>query len=515
MAMNYPYPSREKHKNPSVFLVCYTSLVVMLTIAAGWLIYLEDYHFAFGVAIFTTGVASFVPLIAFRRGEWNDAFKPYAIIFALNFIYFITLGIGAWNIPLSRFSYDLKISSLAAAELVVALFQFVMNFTYILALDYRSNKQQQLPPTPLNHNSADPLYFYQRDYRKFTFILFFIAAIYVVLRITLFSHVSSAQSGLDVELSARASYSLGFAFIDIFPLIICPSVMLCAVKQPKYRFGLYLILAIVFFLILQSFLRRELLCFFFTVFGSLVFFDRQLYQKISGISFIALPSIFLISFMGFILKFINSRAAKGDLDSVNGLIDNGLPEVYRIFTNSHLFNVVWTGFIDNVLMRFMGLDPIARIIEKDVFTAGQATIYSFLNVIPRFLWRDKPNIGGIEEEIIIRATEPSLSTDRAASFQMQMLADFGLIGLIIFAAIVGLLYAFIHRQFLRQKRDKFHGIYYFVLFGFIITQSFEGSLGSLFSSFRQVVIGFLIVLAIDKLFITKKYRIQIGSNPYQ
>ncbi len=440
------------------------------------------------------GLVCFYPVLFFFKENACKAYAPYSIIFAVNCVSFLSLGIGAWSLQYDRYNMDISIGATAWAELVAALSQFFLNFTYLFCVS-RSYQRNTLLQNQENH--PENTVFVRRNYDRFGLVLIFLTALYVCLRFTIFAESGSIQAGIDSSMTGSPAYAVGFAFITIYPYLICPAITLCSIAKPKFKVWQYLIISGIFMSLLQSTLRRELLSFLFSYTGSLIYLKKVHTKKIAAIYIICFPFILGILFIGFILKQIKQTEMISHFSYMDFFV-NIMPIFYKSISNSETVQNLWQSFIDNMFMRFIGLGSLARVIEKDVFTGGQATLYSLASAVPRFLWPDKPPISGLDRKIIFTLLQAEYDTDRSITYHFQLMADFGIVGLLVGSILFGYLYAYFHCRFLLNYTDSFSTIYYFLILSVVVSYNFEGSLTAIIGFYRIAFFGFLLLYLIDE-----------------
>jgi hypothetical protein len=482
------------------FLITY-SLAFLISAVISLLFFgISDPKFALIFGIISMGLVCFYPMLFFPEGNAYKAYAPYSIVFAVNCVSFLSLGIGAWSLQYDRYNMDISIAATAWAELVAAISQFLLNFTYLFCVS-RSYQYQKNILLQNQENPTENTLFVRRNYDRFGLILIFLTAIYICLRFTVFAESGSVQAGIDSSMTSSPAYAVGFAFITIYPYLICPAIILCSIAKPKYNIWHYLIIFVIFLTLLQSTLRRELLSFFFSYTGSLIYLKKVSTKKIAIISLICLPLIIVLLFIGFIFKQIKQTAMITHFNSSSDFLVNIMPIFYKSISNSESLQNLWQGFLDNMFMRFIGLGSLARVIEKDVFTGGQATLYSLASSVPRFLWPDKPSISGLDRRIIFSLLQAEYDTDRSITYHFQLMADFGIVGLLIGSILFGYLYAYFHSRFLLNYKDIFSSIYYFLILSIVVSYNFEGSLTAIIGFYRLVFFGSLLLYWIDQLFL--------------
>jgi hypothetical protein len=481
------------------FLILYFIIYIIPTGISLTFLVANDPYASLVFGIISMGLVCLYPSLHFRVGYLQTAYAPYSILFCVNCVSFFSLGLGAWSLPYDRYNIDISIEAIVWAELAVALSQLFLNSSYIFFVVLKRNKENRFEASQTVENK----FISNRDYNLFGLVLIFLTALYVALRSTVFAETGSIQIGLDSSMTSNPIYAVGYAFITIYPFLVCPASILCSSIKPSFKSWQFFIILTVFIFLLQSTLRRELISFAFSYISSTLFLKKVSGRKIILLAFILVPVILGLLFLGFIFRQLKQTMPAELFSNSSLFFTKVVPIMYETITDPIKLQVLWQSFVKNLLLRFIGLGSLARVIEKDVFTAGQASLYSIGSVIPRFLWTDKPAISGLDRKLIFDLLQAKYDTDRSITYHFQLMADFGILGLLIGSIIFGYLYARFH-SFLINSKDEFNSIYYFLILSTVISYSFEGTFTAILVFYRLVCVGALILYFVDKTFLRRR-----------
>lgn len=148
---------------------------------------------------------------------------------------------------------------------------------------------------------------------------------------------------------------------------------------------------------------------------------------------------------------------------------------------------------------FDAYQNFSRVVELDLLTYGNQLLGALFFFVPRSFWMDKPIGSGayLAQQANFNFSNVSMP------FFGEGYINFGIVGLVVFCFLFGLLISMIDRKFWSRPLKDLFSRFYFMLFGLVFFMM-RGDLMSSFSFFVGFTMSFFSVLLVFR-FIFKKY----------
>jgi oligosaccharide repeat unit polymerase len=274
------------------------------------------------------------------------------------------------------------------------------------------------------------------------------------------------------------------AFLLPISIIFAFSIYL---KSKKKIYSFYIILMVLIYLIIffikgwRGFLLNSVWIF---ILPYHYLYKRLNITKLSIVLFILL----LITLVVLIPLFSNYRVQLMKSNySIFDALKNSFEEYYTDFNSSIKF----------IFNRMIGLDSFMLIIEKNERLNGSTLYYSVIGLIPRFIWKNKPNLDvGRKTAVDIYNIPSDIQTSTSVMNIGDLFWNFGILGTLIGMAILGTLYRIFYLYFISKPTIGSVGAYTILFISFI---NIEDGIGMLTANIISSLILVLIIFILNRI----------------
>lgn len=452
-------------------------LVFVVIVAAIINFSLFSYDIAFFISLYVA--ISFISIIILYK--LNGLFSFMSIPPLYNLIYF-------WYLPLMDMFYgnNMDISTLKNVVYIYQLLSLGISvYTVFSVILFKSLN--------LYIKSTNRLMFINNTKLVFSF---FIIGFFFIIYNFFFGYFGSVQAT-----SSIAGMASIFSTFLLFSFII--SFINIKIKQSNhlfiYKFIFYTSLFIYLFLGILGKGKTKILFPFIIIFLiNFIYFNRFNIRQVL---------IFVVLYFTFVFPFVSYWRNVGAINYNNSteMISEG---------SNILLSGDWIendDITNNNAVTSLGrglLKIFDRVIEKTgtstPYALGESYIHGFGTFIPRFMWKDKPNLNignyfGRKYEII--GSEDNL-TNISPSLITEMYMNFGILGIVGGMMLLAILHIFIDQLFYTNTK---HWIYVYLWYAFFLGQ--EKPFGQLYIPMLKTLITiFLIIYFLSYILNLKNYK---------